>query len=149
MFNNPSPMLKSGRKTRLQISLVQKERNRKRKETLDKKKRKVAAPGDQPKKKAESSDSSKNLSASKTPKHIVPGARRSARAHRAYRSDMPPTSQNDTKIASNDNHNEITEQSTKIEKVENESDATPSNGKQNDGVQRSDLIKTVQKFQIF
>merc|ERR1712203_808944 len=67
MFNTPSPMLKSGRKTRLQISLVQKERNRKRKETLDKKKRKVAAPGDQSKKKADSSDRSKSLSASKTP----------------------------------------------------------------------------------
>merc|ERR1712141_629432 len=83
MFNTPSPMLKSGRKTRLQISLVQKERNRKRKETLDKKKRKIAAPGDQPKKKADSSDRSQTLSASKTSKHIVPGARRSARAHKS------------------------------------------------------------------
>ena len=132
-------MLKSGRKTRLQISLVQKERNRKRKETLDKKKRKVAAPGDQPKKKAESSNRSKNLSASKTPKHIIPGARRSTRAYRAYRSN----SQNDTIIASHDNHNEITEQSTKIGKEEKESDATSSNSNNNDGLQRSDLIKTV------
>ena len=103
MFNTPSPMLKSGRKTRLQISLVQKERNRKRKETLDKKKRKVVAPGDQPKKKAESSDRSKSLSASKTSKHIVPGARRSARAHR---SNITPHSQNDTIIVSPDNHND-------------------------------------------
>ena len=38
MFNLPIQRLKSGRKTRLQIHLVKEERNKKRKETLERKK---------------------------------------------------------------------------------------------------------------
>ena len=43
MFNLPMQRLKSGRKTRLQIHLVKEERNKKRKETLERKKHDAAA----------------------------------------------------------------------------------------------------------
>ena len=116
MFNN-APMLKSGRKTRLQIYLVKEERNKKRKETLERKKNEAAAI-----KESKRQNLSHKTTKAKIQYEESPATRRSLRGTRPWTVlNLRNKIRQDLENISYDNHNEVSTQS-----ISKESEATES-----------------------